>query len=314
MASSVVSLKKCRDYCPRRIRQVLEAHFSLLGGCDRFVSRGDVVLLKPNFIVPRPGHTAVQTDGAIIVELAKMLKDRGARPFVADSPAWSDTLECVRVLGIAEALKKIGIEVKSLDKPRPCRIADTTVGISSVALEADKIINLPKLKTHQQLGATIAVKNMFGCVSGKAKAMWHFRKGSDVNEFCDLLIGIYKLLAPVITIIDAVVAMEGPGPINGSAKKLGWTIASSDPAAAEVVVCKLIDFEADELPIIRRAKQIGFGCCDIQQIEIVGDDYTDCICHDFETAQQIPLRFTLPRVVRSVSKQLLIYLKQFIAR
>ena len=314
MASSVVSLKKCRHYCPKRIREVLESHFSLLGGLDRFVSRGDTVLLKPNFIVPRPGHTAVVTDGAIIVELAKMLTDRGARPFVADSPAWSDTLECVEVLGIADDLKKIGAEVKSLDKPRPCRIADTTVGISSVALDADKIINLPKLKAHQQLGATIAVKNMFGCVSGKAKAMWHFRKGGDINEFCDLLIGIYKLLAPAVTIIDAVVAMEGAGPINGSARKLGWTIASSDPVAAEIVVCKLIDFEPDELPVIRRAKQIGFGCCDIRQMEIVGDDYTDSICRDFEKAQQIPLRFTLPRVIRSVSRQLLIYLRQFIAR
>ena len=314
MASSVVSLKKCRDYRTERIRQVLESHFSLLGGADKFISRGDVVLLKPNFIVPRPSHTAVQTDGAIILELAKMLKDRGARPFVADSPAWSDTFECVRVLGIADALKKIGVEVKSLDKPRPCRIGDTTVGISSVALEADRIINLPKLKAHQQLGATIAVKNMFGCVSGKAKAMWHFRKGGDASEFCDLLIGIYKLLAPVVTIIDAVVAMEGAGPINGSPKKLGWIIASSDPVAAEIVVCKLIDFEADGLPIIRRAKQIGFGCSDIQQIEIVGDNYSDGICYDFERAPQVPLRFTLPRVVRSVSKQLLIYLKQFIAR
>ena len=77
MASSVVSLKKCRDYCPERIRQALESHFSLLGGLDRFISRGDVVLLKPNFIVPRPSQAAVQTDGAVILELAKMLKDRG---------------------------------------------------------------------------------------------------------------------------------------------------------------------------------------------------------------------------------------------
>jgi uncharacterized protein (DUF362 family) len=257
---------------------------------------------------------AVVTDGAVIVELAKMLKDIGARPFVADSPAWSDTLECVRVLGIDEALKKIGVEVKPLDKPRLCRIGDTVVGISSVALEADRIINLPKLKAHQQLGATIAVKNMFGCVSGKAKAMWHFRKGGDMSEFCDLLIGIYKLLAPVITIIDAVVAMEGVGPINGSPKKLGWTIASSDPIAAEIVVCKLINFDPDRLPIIRRAKRIGFGCSDIQMLEILGDDYSDGICYDFELAQRIPLKFTLPRVARSVSKQLLICFRQFIAR
>lgn len=314
MTSSVVSLKSCQDYSSRKVRQGLESHFSLLGGIEKFLSRSDSVLIKPNLIVPRPRASAVQTDPAVILELAKMLKDYGAKPFVADSPAWSDAFECVRILGLADSLKKIGVEVKQLNKPQRCKINGITVGLSSVALEVDRIINLPKLKAHQQLGATIAVKNMFGAVSGKAKAIWHFRKGANENDFCDLLIGIYKLLAPTITIIDAVIAMEGAGPISGTAKEVGWTIASAEAIAAEVVTCRLIDFDPNDLPIIRRAKQVGFGCSDIKQIKIVGDDYTGHICHDFQRAPQIPLRFTLPRVIRSISKQLLIYIKQFIAR
>ena len=310
----MVSLRQCEDYSPKKIRQALESHFSLLGGIDKFISRTDTVLIKPNLIVPRSRDAAVQTDPAVILELAKMLKDCGARPFIADSPAWSDASECIRILGLADSLKKIGVEVKSLNKPRSCQIAGTTVGISTVALEADRIINLPKLKSHQQLGVTIAVKNMFGAVSGKAKAVWHFRKGADENDFCDLLIGIYRLLAPVLTIIDAVIAMEGPGPISGTPKKLGWIIASADPIAAETVTCKLIDFDPDELPIIRRAKQIGFGCSDIQQIKIVGDDYAGLICPDFQKSHQVPIRFSLPRIIRSICKQLLIRIKLFIAR
>lgn len=309
MSGSVVSLKKCESYCPEKIRQALESYFSQLGGIDKFISRCDSVLIKPNFIVPKPRESAVQTDPAVILELAKLLKDYGGRPFVADSPAWSDTSECVRVLGLDDSLKKIGVEVKSLDRPRQCQIAGVSVGISAVALEADKIINLPKMKSHQQIGATIAIKNMFGCVSGKAKAMWHFRKGGNENEFCDLLIGIYKLLAPAITIVDAVVAMEGPGPISGSAKELGWIIAGADPIALEVVTCRLIDFDPDELPIIRRAKEIGFGCSDIQQIKIVGDEYAGRICHDFQRSPQFPLRFSLPRVLKSVCKQILLLVK-----
>ena len=309
MTSSTVSLKRCQDYSHQKIRQALESHFSLLGGIEKFLSRSDTVLIKPNLIVPKPREFAVQTDPAVILELAKILKDYGAKPFVADSPAWSDTLECVRILGLADQLKKIGVEVKQLDNPKKCEINGVNVGISSVALEADRIINLPKLKSHQQLGATIAVKNMFGAVSGKAKAMWHFRKGADENDFCDLLIGIYKLLAPTITIIDAIIAMEGAGPISGTAKKLGWTIAAADPIAAEVVTCQLIDFDPDSLPIIRRAKQTGFGCSDIKLIEIVGDDYKSHICRDFQTAQHIPLRFTLPRVLKSICKQILLLAK-----
>ena len=98
--------------------------------------------------------------------------------------------------------------VKQLDNPKKCRIgaSDTKVGISSIALDADVIISLAKLKTHQQLVATFAVKNMFGCVSGKRKAFWHFAKGKNADDFCQLLIDIYKFLNPALTIIDAVMA------------------------------------------------------------------------------------------------------------
>lgn len=68
--------------------------------------------------------------------------------------------------------------------------------------EADRIVNLPKFKTHQQLTATFAVKNMFGCVCGKEKAFWHFAKGHSLEEFSRLLIGIYQLLSPCLTIAD----------------------------------------------------------------------------------------------------------------
>lgn len=55
------------------------------------------------------------------------------------------------------------------------------------------------------MGATIAVKNMFGCVHGKEKAVWHFLRGGQYERFSTLLLGIYDRLAPVLNIIDGVV-------------------------------------------------------------------------------------------------------------
>jgi uncharacterized protein (DUF362 family) len=183
------------------------------------------------------------------------------------------------------------------------------IGISSIALDADKIINLPKLKTHQQLVATIAVKNMFGCVSGKAKATWHYKKGATFDDFCTMLIDIYKLLNPAITIIDAIVAMEGPGPINGNPKKLGWLIASVDPIAAEIICCDLIGISPGQLPMIKTAEKLGFGCADKQNIEVVGDSFVADERIRLEPAELTPLSFSFPRIIKSIARQIWILMK-----
>ena len=311
MAQVKVSLTRCDDYDPANVRAAILKHFNLLGGVGTFISRGDKVLIKPNMIAPKPAEYAVQTDPVVIIELAKILLDFGAKPFVADSPAWANTAACAEALGIVEPLKKLDVPIRQLRKPVKCILehSGTKIGISSVALEADKIINLPKLKTHQQLVATIAVKNMFGCVSGKAKAIWHYRKGATFDNFCTMLIDIYKLLKPVLTVIDAVIAMEGPGPISGSPKKVGWLIASADPMAAEVICCDLIGLIPEQLPLIRTAEKTGFGCTNRQNIQIVGDLPPVDRPVKLVPAELTPLRFTPVRIVKSILRQIFILMK-----
>jgi uncharacterized protein (DUF362 family) len=296
---------KCDSYDPVAVEQALIRQFALLGGADKFFKRGETILLKPNLIAPKPRSQAVQTDPAVIIALAKLLKDFGARPFVGDSPAWGDVFACAKILELDEPLRKLGVPLRQLDKPRKCYIneAHTNVGISAAAMDADKIINLPKFKSHQQLVATFAVKNMFGTVSGKAKAYWHFSRGKDEEKFCKLLVGIYKYLNPTLTIIDGITAMDGPGPINGRARPLGFIVAGQDPIACEMVCAKIINMAPDDLPIVRTAKKISFGTFCYEHIQMVGDDFD--ICRDFERATLVPIRFSLPRVCKSVAKQLL---------
>jgi len=316
MHNPVVALTRCTSYDPPKITEAIKRQFELLGGLEAFVRPGDVVLLKPNFIAPKSRRHATQTDPAVIIETARLLKDFGAKPFVGDSPAWSNALGCAKVLKLDEPLKTLDVPLKQLDRPKWCRIGArrTRVGISSVAREADVIINLPKFKAHQQLVATFAVKNMFGCVAGKEKAIWHFVKGTKADDFCELLIDIYRFLNPALTIIDAVDAMDGPGPINGRAKPLGWLIGGTDPIACETICAKLIDAEPENLPIFKTAKQIGFGCSDPAQIETAGDDFSQQICTDFELPELVPIRFSLLHVCKSVCKQMLLLAKAAIKR
>ncbi|MDO8301782.1 MAG: DUF362 domain-containing protein [Sedimentisphaerales bacterium] len=299
------ALIHCNEYRDDLLYEALMRQFTLLGGLDTFVKSGETVLLKPNFIAPRPRQQATQTDPAVIIALARLLKDFGAKPFVGDSPAWGDVFACAQAIDLDEPLRALGVPLRQLDNPRKIYIpeAHCNVGISAVALDADKIINVPKFKSHQQLVATFAVKNMFGTVSGKAKAYWHFVRGKDEEKFCKLLIGIYAYLNPILTIIDGITAMEGPGPINGRPRPLGFLIAGQDPIACEIACARLIALPPEDLPIVRTARKISFGCGDPEHIEFLGDDFD--ICRDFERAELIPIRFSLPRVCKSIAKQLL---------
>ncbi len=306
MPAPIVTVIDCPHYDSPGISDAIQRQFALLGGIEKFVSRGDTVLLKPNLITPRPRKYAAQTDPAVIIETARLLKDFGAKPFVGDSPSWGNVFTCIKALEMDEPLRKLDVPVKQLSKPRLCRVGarNTLVGLSSIALDADVIINLPKLKSHQQLVATFAIKNMFGCVSGKHKALWHFRKGKNPFDFCEMLIDIYEYLKPALTIIDGVVAMDGPGPIRGRARPLGWLIGSTDPLACEMICAKLINLEPDNVSIIKTARQLKLGCTDSAEIQIVGDDFSDKICTDFKLAPPIPLRFSLPHVCKSIVKQI----------
>ncbi|MBW8016871.1 MAG: DUF362 domain-containing protein [Planctomycetes bacterium] len=306
---SIVAVTRAKSYQSNVIEEAVLRQFELLGGIDSFVSRGDRVLIKPNFIAPRAASDAAQTDPAVVLAIAKLLKEAGAKPFVADSPAWKNTAACVKILGLEGPLKKLGVPVRNMDKPRRFRIAGANIGISSVALEADKIINVPKLKAHQQLGATFAVKNMFGCVCGKEKAFRHFSHGRSHDRFTEMLIGIYKLLGPAVSIIDGVIAMEGMGPLSGEPKEVGFLIGSRDPIACELVCCKIVDFDPGDLPIIQTAGRMDFGCSGHENVEVVGDNYMEYRCRDFKPAIQSPLYFTFPRICKSIVKQLILMIR-----
>ena len=223
---------------------------------------------------------------------------------------------CVKALKLEEPLKKLSVPVKQLDKPKWCRVGrrNTRVGISSAALDADVIINLPKFKTHQQLVATFAVKNMFGCVAGKRKALWHFAKGGNSDDFCEFLIDIFEFLNPALTIIDAVIIMDGPGPIRGRARPLGWLIGGTEPIACETICCKLVNIKPEELPIIKTARQMGLGCWEADKIEIAGDNFPENICKDFELAKPVPLRFSFLHVCKSICKQIILLAKAAVKR
>jgi len=77
----------------------------------------------------------------------------------------------------------------------------------------------------------------------------------------------------------------------------------------ETICCKLINIKTDELPILKTARQMGLPCPDVDKIEILGNDFSDNICMDFELAEPSPLRFSLLHVCKSICKQVILLTK-----
>ncbi|MCP4453192.1 MAG: DUF362 domain-containing protein [Planctomycetes bacterium] len=307
-----VAFTPCGSYDLEVVEQALVRQIDKLGALRSLVSRGDRVLIKPNFIAPRAAELAVQTHTSVILGVARLLKDYGARPFVGDSPAWGSVEACANAQGLDEPLRHLDIDLVQLDKPRTVTIGpdQRRVGISTHALDADAIFNLPKLKSHQQMMGTFAVKNMFGCVSGKRKPYWHFAKGASQLQFAEFLIHIFEAIGPVLNLVDGVVGMDQDGPINGRPRPLHWLIGSRDPMAVERACARLIGLPSEELPMVQAAERLAYGCPSDEQLDLVDVPWSDIRClTDFDIPTLVPVRFSLGRVLKSMIKGRLVALK-----
>lgn len=307
-ARTRVCLARCASYDPVLVRQSLSALLEPLGGMSAFVKPGQRVLLKPNLIVPRRADQAITTHPEVVRAAALAVREAGATPVIGDSPAFGSAYWVAQACGMAAMAKEIGVEIVDLGhRPRTVRLGSESpfpkMGMGEEVLRADAIINLPKIKTHCQMGMTIAVKNMYGAVAGKRKTWRHFFTDDRV-AFGRMLVAICRLLKPVLTIADGIVALERNGPSEGDPRALGILAASADPVALERIIVEILGVDLSTLPVFEAARQMGYGEQNLDQIEVIGEPIESLRVRDYVTiAQMSPISFTLPRVLRSLAKQ-----------
>lgn len=270
-----VALISQKDYSGKELKNSLEDLIQALGGLDHFVKPGDRVLLKPNMLSARKPERRVTTDPMVIRGIAEMLLDCGAKPFIADSPGIEPFAQVAHISGIEEVGKDLGIPVLELDDPVPVPHREDSrfrnVEISSKVLEADKVINLPKLKTHAQMLLTLGVKNLFGTVVAQRKAEWHYKVGLDRDTFASLHLDIYQAIRPVLTILDGIWGMEGHGPGNGTPSDFGILAGSTDAVAMDCSICRILGVPLEDFPLHREAKRRNIGETDLAKVTYTGD-------------------------------------------
>jgi uncharacterized protein (DUF362 family)/Pyruvate/2-oxoacid:ferredoxin oxidoreductase delta subunit len=272
---SIVSLIRCETYDRLLVERSVRKALDPFGGMAAFVKPGDRVLIKPNLLSARSPEKRITTDPEVVRAVAILVAQAGGKAFIGDSPAIEPFRRVAFKTGMEEVAREVGVDLLELTQPTRVRAPEGTVfknlELAFQVLDADVVINLPKLKTHSQMLLTLGVKNLFGTVVAQRKAEWHFMAGVDRDVFASLLLDIYQVVKPALTILDGVWGMEGHGPSNGSPRAFGLIAAAEDAVALDVGICRLLRVPLETFPVYRSAKMRGIGETDPSRIAFEGD-------------------------------------------
>ncbi len=269
----VVASVNCGDYSHGEVGGALERAMSLIK-YDRSKTKGKTVLLKVNCLMAAPPERHVTTHPSIVSALCQWFLKNGAKTVqIGESSGVGGhgrTTSALKQCGMAQVAEKLGAELVDFDRRKIVTIEKPymKLGIAEPALKADLLVSVPKLKTHTFTKYTGAVKNVFGCLPGDAKANVHRVAGGE-PRFSEMLVDIYSLVKPRLAVMDAVWGMEGNGPTSGPPRKIGAILASENPVELDLAAAWMVGFEPMEINTNRIAFERGL--VSEKEAKIVGD-------------------------------------------
>lgn len=305
-----IVLAHCDTYEIHNVKAAVASLLLPFGGLTSLVTPGERILLKPNLLSAKHPDAAVTTHPALVHVLAELLIAEGCEVIIGDSPGIGSFQRVAETCGMSYVARATGATLCEFKTPveHPGSGTFRSVALAEEYWQADKVINLPKLKTHEMMTMTCAVKNLFGAVIGTDKAAWHLKAGQSRELFARLLLEIYLLKPPTLTIVDAVTAMEGNGPGSGNPTHLGALLAGTNPVAVDVVAGKLAGIPGDLLPVEQEAKRMGLRGSGLAEIAVEGAALEEFNRPPFQLPDGLDVQFGLPEwVKRAIRRHLLAY-------
>ncbi|MHB0856547.1 MAG: DUF362 domain-containing protein [Anaerolineae bacterium] len=303
-----VALVACPDYDLERVEAAVRRAVDLLGGMGAFVQPGQRVLLKPNLLRALPPERAATTHPAVVAAVAKLVIEAGGRPVIADSPGGPYAEAMLRAVyrksGMVWAAEVSGAELYygtgSAQVPYPQGKVLHRLDIIQAALDADVLINLAKLKTHNLTTLTLAVKNLFGLVPGSLKISYH-AKLQEAGLFTEGLLDIAAYARPALNLIDGIVAMEGNGPSGGDPRQLGALVAGADVVGVDLLATALVGVPPLDVRTTRTAQARGLTSGRLEDLEVLGDPLETLQARDWRMGAAIAVDpGLLPRIARKL--------------
>lgn len=291
--TSSVAIVKCRDYDPKAVDRAIRDTFKFLGGIERFVQKGQRVLLKPNMLSAKEPERGITTHPIFLEAIVRQVQSAGGEVWIGDSPSgaikgiqryWENT-------GFAEVAKRTGAKLINFEAGGTV-IRETPLRkfhLARAVFEADVVINLPKFKTHGFTLYTGAIKNLFGTIPGLQKAVLH-KRYPHPESFSRMLVDVYSLVNAKLHIMDGVLGMEGNGPVTGNLVNMGLVLASEDGVALDAVASTIMGFREGRIDAIRLASERGLGEADLDHITILGESLAEHISKAFSLPSNYLIR------------------------
>ncbi len=240
-----------------------------LGGMNKFVSRGDVVVVKPNIGWDRRPEQAADTNPEVVAEVVRLCYEAGAKEVRVFDRTCNRARRCYLRSGIQKAAKAAGAKVsychesKFKDVAIPGGEMLKSWPFYKDALEADVFINVPIAKHHAMAGLTIGLKNIMGVIGGD--------RGKIHNHFPVKLADLNLVLKPQLTIVDAYRILVANGPQGGNLRDVRMpkiVLASVDRVAADAYAATLFGKKGADLPYLVEAHKRGFGEIDLAKVAV----------------------------------------------
>ena len=256
-----------------KIRETVEEALNLIDGIQNIIKPGDLVLINPSWVAPPVEREA----GCITVpEVARAVADivheMGARAVIAESSAIGvDSSKVIQQSGYQELIE-MGYEVVDL-KSQKIHVdmavergkVFESVECWELVQQADVIISVPKLKTHDQTEMTCAIKKLKGLLTDKAKKAMH------QEGLFEGVIDLLSAVKPGLAVVDAIVCQEGVGPVFGKPVEMNLILAGKDLVAVDAVCARLIGYRPQDILLTVNAAARGLGTMDAEQIDLVGE-------------------------------------------
>jgi uncharacterized protein (DUF362 family) len=245
------------------VRQAVEE----LGGMRRFISRGDVVLVKPNIGWDRTPEQAANTNPDAVAEVIRQCSNAGAKRVIVTDVSCNDPRRCFQRSGIAAAAQATGAEVIL---PDPAMFKEVDLQgetlrawpVLSPFLEVDKVINIPIAKHHALTGTTLGMKNWYGMLGGPRHQLH--------QKIHESLVDLAAFVLPTLTIIDCYRILVRNGPTGGNLQDVllkKTMVAGTNPVALDAYVAKAFwNLEVSDLPYLTTAANRGLGTYEFEKV------------------------------------------------
>ena len=250
-------------------RALVQQALENLGGMSRFVSRQDVVVLKPNIAWDRTPEQAANTNPELVAEVVRQCWQAGARRVIVTDVSCNEPRRCFQRSGIMAAAQAEGAEVIL---PDPDGFREVDLGgvvlknwpVFAPFLEADKVINLPIAKHHMLTGATLGMKNWYGILGGERNRLH--------QQIHQSLADLASFMLPTLTLLDSYRVLMRNGPTGGNPEDVllkKTLVAGTDPVAIDAYAAKAYwNIGADEMPYLAMAAARGLGTANFASLDV----------------------------------------------